>query len=1077
MTPGPSKGSRSTSCTRSESHEVPQQHGVLSAINSGIEAFARGLLVNIPTYLLSIAEVDNACAMIMAYMLMQIVGFCWAFLVNAAFALACRSTELLPPVMQQSESATATVLSHEHVSSYSSMQLIAAFYVSYASIRVVIGFAQSVFSISLESVKSFPDVAKRLSRGGKTTLHLIPLVFIPPIVVMVSLMCADRVCERDDATQPWQRGLCDNSGISYLSSKKPDLRRLTVYSVFLVVIQLWQAALHQFPNWREAFMSLKWFTRLVFQLAVLLLAVISTFVGVVFLFLERALDVSTSHAEEIVCLVLLGWTLWLLCFIPVLVRTHGDSWEQESRRALALMGGSFRPSLFTSPFRRNLSRTSLGSRTSDSSTFNMVDLDDGVEQEVADNIDQMSQQSGRTESEGNDLRVFAAFIRVSHMLLLSLIFGMVCFHRGYPEAQLLIAFLTIVVPALYCFTYLLCVIIIKAGVKTVIFGAPFAFAFAFVVTTLAKTAGNGSIILVFFHAMNKGAQFFCEEDDEEEEVGGTPSKAPRPPDDDTHEPPALPTDGSSSANLSGLSSSVAAAHVQGNQARRRGQSNSNQTATAPRRQCSQDSMASVHSSAALHQLEQRGARNSALVSIVPEKVKEHWLTRALKKNMQFLFSVTRKLTVSDSHVSGMVRLFSTVSIILALILAMISSASFLQQRLKFYPKLIDFRHDVASNSVLFDHRISNVTLHMASPETHARQCSRASSSKKNGKADGICDAPSQTLGSPPSYALCSWKWHDSLSLLDLSLMSQLAYFDDTPSGSLQSMVDVLFPPSLGFDFQVRSSPQLNSGPMHLEFHSPALGLTVVAVRGTDVGRLRDFMEDVNLYSEPVVYSLLSLLFPTIRLWTHDTTSRLIEWLFDFNSFFGLKAEAEFYRPLTERVFEISNSSSKVILTGHSLGGGLARIVGTLTGLPSASFSPPGLKLSYRKYSAQRPDGTVIKVPSIGTLHHQSITVVTEMDWITQIDVQVGLVQHILCDHDSKAHQNSCHLLEGTICHLLKHCGDSRQRFVAPYCESSFNIAAVYPGLVAYFSQHRLILLPLILIVLFLILLAIVPEVM
>ena len=1071
---------------RSESHLVPQQHGVLSAINSGIEAFARGLLVNIPTYLLSIDELDNICTMMMAYMLMQIVGFCWAFLVNAAFALACRSTELLPPGMMQSESATGTVQSHEHVSSYSSIQLIAAFYVSYASIRVVIGFAQSVFSISLESVKSFPDVAKRLSRGGKKTLQLIPLVFILPIVVMVSLMCADRVCERDDATQPWQRGLCDKSGISYLSSKNPDLRRLTVYSVFLVVIQLWQAALHQFPNWRESFMSLKWFTRLIFQLAVLFLSIISTVVGVIVLFMEKTLDVSTNHAEEVVCLVLLGWTLWLLFFIPVLVHTHGDSWEQESRRALTLLGGRSRPSLFTSPFRRNLSRGSLASRTSDTSTFNLVDLDDGVEQEALDDIDKMSQQSSHTESEGNDLRVFAAFIRVSHMLLLALIFCIVCFHKGYPEAQLLIVFLAIVVPALYCFTYLLCVIIIKAGVKTVIFGAPFAFAFAYIVTKLAKTAGNGSIILVFFHAMNKGAQFFCEEDEEEEEVGGTPSKDPYPQDDVTHEPP-LPTGGSSSSSssnsssvsLSGLSSSIsstAAAHVQGNQPRRRGiQSNSNQTAAAPRRQGSQESIASVHSSAALHQLEQRGARNSALVSIVPKKIKEHWLTRALKKNMQFLFSVTRKLTVSDSHVSGIIRLFSTVSIILALILAMISSASFLQQRLKFYPKLIDFRHDVASNVVLFDHRISNVTLHMASHETRSRQCSRVTSSK-NGKVDGICDASSQTLGTPPIYALCSWKWQDSLSLLDLSLMSQLAYFDDTPSGSLQSMVDVLFPRNIGFDFQVRSSPQSNSGPMYLEFHSPSLGLTVVSVRGTDVGRLRDFMEDINLYSEPVVYSLLSLLFPTIRLWTHDTTSRLIEWLFEFNSFFGLKAEAEFYRPLTERVFAISNSSTKVLLTGHSLGGGLARIVGTLTGLPSASFSPPGLKLSYRKYSAQRPDGSVIKVPSVG-MYHQSITVVSELDWISQIDVQVGLVQQILCDHDSKAHQNSCHLLEGTICHLLKHCGDNRQRFVAPFCESSFNIAAVYPSLVAYFFQHRLILLPLILIVLFLILLAIVPEVM
>jgi len=168
----------------------------------------------------------------------------------------------------------------------------------------------------------------------------------------------------------------------------------------------------------------------------------------------------------------------------------------------------------------------------------------------------------------------------------------------------------------------------------------------------------------------------------------------------------------------------------------------------------------------------------------------------------------------------------------------------------------------------------------------------------------------------------------------------------------------------------------------------------------------------------------------------------------------------------------------VIITGHSLGGGLARIVGTLVGLPSVSFSPPGLKLSYRKYSVRRPDGSIVKVPSTGgALHHQTIAVVTELDWITQVDVQVGLVQQILCDNNDKAHQNACHLLEGTICHLLQHCGDSRRRFQEPFCESTYNIGAVFPSLLAFFTQHRIILFPSMLLALFMILLAVVPEIM
>jgi lipase ATG15 len=228
-----------------------------------------------------------------------------------------------------------------------------------------------------------------------------------------------------------------------------------------------------------------------------------------------------------------------------------------------------------------------------------------------------------------------------------------------------------------------------------------------------------------------------------------------------------------------------------------------------------------------------------------------------------------------------------------------------------------------------------------------------------------------------------------------------------------------------------------ASPAYLELSSRRLNSTIIAVRGTDVGRLRDFMEDVNLYAEAVVFSMLSAVFPTIRLWTHDTTSRVIEWLYESNSFFGLASEAEYYQPLTDRVKELQQQqkTGSVVLTGHSLGGGLARIVGTLTYAPSVSFSPPGLRLSYRKYS----EGPAQKRKHDGSsLLHESVTVVSEFDWITSIDVQVGLVQQILCDHSDKAHLLACHLLEPTICNILSHCGDPR----FTHCESTFDLKSL-----------------------------------
>jgi lipase ATG15 len=191
----------------------------------------------------------------------------------------------------------------------------------------------------------------------------------------------------------------------------------------------------------------------------------------------------------------------------------------------------------------------------------------------------------------------------------------------------------------------------------------------------------------------------------------------------------------------------------------------------------------------------------------------------------------------------------------------------------------------------------------------------------------------------------------------------------------------------------------SDGPQYIEVHSKKLNLTVIAVRGTDLGRLLDFLEDVRLYSEPMIFHLLSVLFPTIRVWTSDTTSRVIEWMFQFNSFIGLQSESHYYRPLAARVLELTRTTNlipgqtaeNVIITGHSLGGGLARIVGSLTGSPSVSFAPPGLGLSYRKYSLNDQSSsfsstgidtssTTTRAMSPGAVHHKSIAVITEFDW-------------------------------------------------------------------------------------------------
>lgn len=109
------------------------------------------------------------------------------------------------------------------------------------------------------------------------------------------------------------------------------------------------------------------------------------------------------------------------------------------------------------------------------------------------------------------------------------------------------------------------------------------------------------------------------------------------------------------------------------------------------------------------------------------------------------------------------------------------------------------------------------------------------------------------------------------------------------------------------------------------------------------------------------------------------------------------------------------------------------------------------------------------------MHHNSMAVITESDWISSVDEQVGLVQKVLCDNEDKAHQNACHLLEGTICHLMKHCGDDMKRFIG--CDFQFDWKVILPQLLVFIWANRWVILPTIFICIMTTALALVPEIL
>lgn len=320
---------------------------------------------------------------------------------------------------------------------------------------------------------------------------------------------------------------------------------------------------------------------------------------------------------------------------------------------------------------------------------------------------------------------------------------------------------------------------------------------------------------------------------------------------------------------------------------------------------------------------------------------------------------------------------------------------------------------------------------------------------------GLAETPAHALRvDSPNYASCTNSFN-GLSLVDLSLLAEAAYFNPA-STDVADYVSTVFASSLPAA-EVRFPARNTKTGSKLDFfetYFPSLNTSVIAVRGTDIWRFTDFIEDVKMFFEPVVFAILSAIFPTIRIWPDVTFSTLIELYSELISLFGLRHESWYYHELLEYVASIRDRD--VLLTGHSMGGGIARLVGSILGQPSITFSPPGFVQSYSKL-VHDIGGKSIKV-NRASIHHLSVSVIPEYDPVTMIDVQAGMVQKISCDTPNLSMQLSCHMLEGTICNLLENCGDPRGRISA--CRFEHKITSVtddvVPKLLAVLSPEVLI---------------------
>merc|ERR1712151_590086 len=75
----------------------------------------------------------------------------------------------------------------------------------------------------------------------------------------------------------------------------------------------------------------------------------------------------------------------------------------------------------------------------------------------------------------------------------------------------------------------------------------------------------------------------------------------------------------------------------------------------------------------------------------------------------------------------------------------------------------------------------------------------------------------------------------------------------------------------------------------------------------------------------------------------------------------------------------------VIITGHSLGGGIAQSVANRIGIEAVVFSSPGIIYSATRFNL-----------SLETAERGTVVVMPDSDMVSRIDLQAGAVQRVAC---------------------------------------------------------------------------------
>ncbi|OQR90386.1 hypothetical protein ACHHYP_05578 [Achlya hypogyna] len=264
--------------------------------------------------------------------------------------------------------------------------------------------------------------------------------------------------------------------------------------------------------------------------------------------------------------------------------------------------------------------------------------------------------------------------------------------------------------------------------------------------------------------------------------------------------------------------------------------------------------------------------------------------------------------------------------------------------------------------------------------------------------------PLKHWGDIPRYPICDLKKND-LTIIDFILLADAAYGSNT---SLQmNMLHQRFDNTALKNWNFTDwSDKATDHQCWFQVDFFDVNATVIAIRGT--ASAADALEDMHYWFGITIMQFANVFIPFLNQLPLDFVVQLLS----MNMLERFTPEPV-YMPVLRKVQALKAAGKNVIITGHSLGGAMAAMVGAATKSPAISFSGPGLVFTRGRFHIREED-----------VRDYVVTIKPQNDIVPRVDVLGGLVQDIECRKDNPLF---CHGSSTHACELYMTCGDKRGR--------------------------------------------------